>query len=175
MSWQTDISIITRVWINDLGMERVYSDSRLEQLIVVAAKYVKSEINLAYDYIIDLSNETITPDPSSAGVNDESFIAFTALKAECLLEYSTFRTKVANEGVRASLGSASLSVGGNLKGYEIILNQGPCALYNKLRMEHEVGNVLLLQAILGPFSGNQFDPDIQNSRERFNNRDGFYP
>lgn len=175
MSWQTDISIITRVWINDLGMERVYSDSRLEQLIVVAAKYVKSEINLAYDYIIDLSNETITPDPSSAGVNDESFIAFTALKAACLLDYSTFRTKAANEGVRASLGSASLSVGGNLKGYEIILNQGPCALYNKLRMEHEVGNVLLLQAILGPFSGNQFDPDIQNSREKFNNRDGFYP
>lgn len=123
MSWQTEISTITRVWINDLADTPTYSDARLLQLILVAAKYVKIEVNLKYDYTIDLDFSTITPDPTS--IKDEDFIAFVSLKSACLLDHSTFRTKAANEGIRASLGPSSLSVGGNLAGYETILKQGP--------------------------------------------------
>lgn len=172
MSWQTEISTITRVWINDLSDSPTYSDARLIQLILVAAKYVKIEVNLEYDYSIDLDNLAITPDPTS--LNDENFIAFVALKSACLLDHSTFRTKAANEGIRASLGPASLSVGGNLAGYETILNQGPCSLYEQLKMDYEIGNTSLFKAVLGPFSGNDFDPEFQHDRSRTSNRSGFY-
>lgn len=172
MSWQNEISTITRVWINDLADPPVYSDERLEQLIVVAAKYVKLEVNLENDYIIDIASTGITPDPTD--INDENFIGFVSLKAACLLDQSTFRTKAANEGIRAALGPASLSVGGSLAGYETILNQGPCALYEQLKMDYEIGNVSLLKAVLGPFSGNQFDPEFQHDRSRNSDRSGFY-
>lgn len=172
MSWQTEISTITRVWINDLSDTPTYSDSRLLQLILVAAKYVKLEVNLKYDYSIDLDLSTITPDPTS--ISDEDFVAFVALKSACMLDHSTFRTKAANEGIRAALGPASLSVGGNLAGYETILNQGPCSLYEQLKMDYESGNTDLFKAILGPFSGNQFDPEFQGTNDRNNYRNGFY-
>ena len=172
MSWQTEISTITRVWINDLSDTPTYSDSRLLQLILVAAKYVKLEVNLEYDYTIDLDNSSISPDP--VDINDENFIAFVALKSACLLDHSTFRTKAASEGISASLGPAKLSVGGNLSGYKTILDQGPCSLYEQLKMDYEIGNTSLFKAILGPFSGNQFDPEFQSAHERYNYRNGFY-
>lgn len=172
MSWQTEISTITRVWINDLCDNPTYSDARLLQLILVAAKYVKLEVNLKNDYTINLESSTITPDPTS--INDEDFVAFVALKSACMLDHSTFRTKAASEGIRAALGPASLSVGGNLAGYETILNQGPCSLYEQLKMDYESGNTDLFKAILGPFSGNQFDPEFQGTNDRNNYRNGFY-
>jgi len=172
MSWQTEISTITRVWINDLSDTPTYSDARLIQLILVAAKYVKVEVNLEYDYSIDLDNLSITPDPTS--LNDENFVAFVALKSACLLDHSTFRTKAANEGIKAALGPASLSVAGNLAGYQTILNQGPCSLYEQLKLDYEIGNVSLFKAVLGPFSGNDFDPEFQHDRSRTSDRSGFY-
>lgn len=171
MSWQTEISTITRVWINDLDSSPVYSDDRLLQLILVAAKYVKLEVNLDNEYNINFDTASITPDPTS--INDESFIGFVSLKAACLLDQSTFRTKAVNEGIKAALGPASLSVGGNLAGYETILNQGPCALYEQLKLDYEIGNISLFQAILSPFAGNNFDPEYQKSRSIFH-RNNFY-
>ena len=172
MSWQTEISTITRVWINDLSDTPTYSDGRLLQLILVAAKYVKMEVNLQTDYTIDLSSIVLTPDPTE--IKDDNFIAFVALKSACLLDHSTFRTKAANEGISAALGPAKLSVGGNLSGYKTILDQGPCAMYEQLKMDYETGNTDLFRAVLGPFSGNQFDPEFQSAHERYNYRNGFY-
>jgi len=172
MSWQTEISTITRVWINDLSDTPTYSDDRLLQLILVAAKYVKMEVNLQTDYTIDLSSIVLTPDPTE--IKDDNFIAFVSLKSACLLDHSTFRTKAANEGITAALGPAKLSVGGNLVGYKTILEQGPCSMYEQLKMDYEVGNTDLFRAVLGPFSGNQFDPEFQSAHERYNYRNGFY-
>lgn len=172
MSWQKEISTITRVWINDLSDTPTYNYARLLQLILVAAKYVKLEVNLQHEYTIDLDLGTISPDPIS--INDENFIAFVALKSACLLDHSTFRTKAANEGITAALGPAKLSVGGNLSGYKTILDQGPCALYEQLKMDYELGNTDLFKVVLGPFSGNQFDPEFQSAHERYNYRNGFF-
>jgi hypothetical protein len=172
MSWQTEISTITRVWINDLCDDKNYSDSRIIQLILVAAKYVKLDVNLENEYNIDLENLAIIPDPTE--IKDENFIAFVALKAACLLDHSTFRTKASNEGITAALGPAKLSVGGNLSGYKTILDIGPCSIYEQLKMDYEIGNIGLFRAVLGPFSGNQFDPEFRNNMNRFSNRSGFY-
>ena len=169
--WILEIPLIVRTWINDLSDNPTYSDDRLQQVIIVAGQYVTREINLSTQYDCDIVNLSITPDPSGP-VRDDTFIAFVALKTACILDQSTFRTKAAGEGIRAGLGAASVSVAGKLKGYKEILDVGPCAMYEKLRMEYEVGNANGIKAVLSPFVGNKFDARYLN-REHGRSRDFF--
>lgn len=157
MSWNVEMPLIVRSWINDLSDTPTYSDERVQQLIVVAAQYVIKEVDLTVDYTINIVNPDITPDPVLAEDKDLDFISLTSLKAACILDQSSLRTKAATEGIKAALGPAQLAVGGGLRGYEVILNQGPCALYNRLVQDHQIGNVAAIHAILGPFVGNNFD------------------
>ena len=159
MSWQIELPIIIRTLINDLEISPTYTDDRLQQTIVVAAQYVNREINFDTDYTIDLNNLNITPDPTTMTSRDEDFIGFVSLRAACFLDQSTFRTKATAEGIRTSLGSANISVAGNLKGYQTILEVGPCGMYDKLKLEHEIGNIKYVRAVLSPFVGNKFSPD----------------
>ena len=167
MSWNVEMPLIVRSWINDLSDTPTFSDERVQQLIVVAAQYVIKEVDLTIDYTINIVNPDITPDPVLAEDKDLDFISLTSLKAACILDQSSLRTKAATEGIKAALGPAQLAVGGGLRGYEVILNQGPCAMYNKLKEDHQIGNVQALHAILSPFVGNKFDPRyLQDSSDR---------
>lgn len=169
MSWQTDMTTIVRVWINDLDASPTYSDSRIQQVITVAAQNVIREVNFVQNYTIDISSTGITPDPTAQDTKDDDFVALTSLKSACILDQSTFRTKAVNEGIKTTLASASLSVQGNLRGYHTLLQVGPCAIYDQLRTEFEVGNPSTCQAILSPFVGNKFDP-----RNTSSHLGGFY-
>ena len=117
MSWNLEIPIMVRTLVNDLSDNPEYSDERIQQAIVVAAKYVKFDVSLDNEYIIDVSNPDITPDPTVD--NDDIFISLVSLKAACIIDQSTLRTKSATEGVRAALGPASISVNGGLSGIKI--------------------------------------------------------
>jgi hypothetical protein len=158
--WEIEIPIIIRNLINDFAEPPTYSDSRIKQLAVVAAQYVLNDINLSTQYNIDIVNETITPDPSAPNSRDTDFIGFIGLKSACILDQSTFRTKAALEGIKTALGSANLSISGNLAGYKMILDQeqGPCKLYDQLTLDHNIGNATAVSAVLSPFVGNNFDP-----------------
>jgi hypothetical protein len=157
MSWKIEIPIIVRTWINDLSDTPTYSNDRVLQLITVAAQYVTKEVNLDNEYSIDIINKEITPDPTTLGEKDVDFIGFVSLKASCILDQSTIRTKAASEGIRASLGPANLSVNGSLRGYELMLSKGPCYLYEQLKTDYEIGNANVVRAVLSPFVGNNFD------------------
>lgn len=163
MSWQTEMTIIVRTLINDLDQPFAYCDDRIHQMIAVAGTYVQQDANLQTRYTIDVSVPSIVEDPTMP--RDDIFVALTCLKAACFFDQSTFRTKAVLEGVRTSLGSASLGVGGNLSGYKTILEQGPCAMYQQLLEEHNIGGdgaVNVIQAVLSPFVGNNFDPRWHN-------------
>ena len=162
MSWQLEIPIITRVWINDLDPNPTYSDARIKQVVVVAAMNVNREVSFTETYSVDIVNETISPDPTVESSLDNDFTALVALKAACILDQSTYRTKAINEGIKTSLASASLHTAGNLKGYKDLLDVGPCGMYEKLRQEFEIGNPNMVQAVLSPFAGNKFDPTSMN-------------
>lgn len=171
MYWQIELPIMIRNLINDFESPPTYSDERIQQLVTIAARYVIGEVNLDNEYTIDIVNGSIAPDPCDPNTRDTDFIGFVALKAACLLDQSTFRTKAVNEGVSAGLGSAKLTVGGNLQGYKTILDVGPCNMYSDLVMDHNIGNINTVRAILSPFVGNNFDPrSINNS---YNHRNIF--
>jgi hypothetical protein len=172
MSWQTEIPIIVRTLVNDFGDQPVYSDDRVLQIITVAAKYVQFDVVLDHPYEIDVSNISISPDPTVD--RDEIFISLVSLKAACIIDQSTVRTKAASEGIRAALGPASLSVSGNLEGWKLILDKGPCAAYDELTSHWDVAQATIAIGILSPFSGNKFDPELQGARTYSNFRNSFY-
>lgn len=130
MSWNVEIPIIVRTLINDLSENPTYSDDRILQVITVAAKYVQFDVNLDHSYTINVVNPNISPDPTID--NDSIFISLVSLKAACIIDQSTLRTKAAMEGIRAALGPANLSVAGSLVGIKMILENGPCATYDEL-------------------------------------------
>ena len=173
MSWQTELTTMVRTLINDATKPYQFSDNRIAQTILVAGKYLQFDVVLDHPYSIDVANQTISPDPTED--NDEIFIILASLKAACLIDQGTLRTKAAMEGVRAALGPASLSVGGSAAGWEMILKHGPCKLYDDLVEHWDVANASAIAAILGPFSGNKFDPEFQHNRSRTSDRSGFYP
>lgn len=157
MSWQIEIPIIVRNLIGDINDPPIYNEDRVKQLIVVAAQYVTREVNLNIDYQINIINPDIFPDPSLESSRDQDFISFISLKSACLLDHSTLRTRAASEGIKASLGPATLNVGAN-SSYQLLLAQGPCKMYENLRLDYELGNTSLLRGVLSPFVGNNFDP-----------------
>lgn len=159
MSWEIEIPLVVRTLINDLDTDSpTYSDDRIKQLVVVAARYVINEIPFATQYNLDIINSTISPDPSVDATRDVYFVSFVALKSACLLDQSTFRTKAISEGIRTALGPANLQVAGNLAGYKTLLDMGPCKTYEQSRLEYVAGNTQIIRAVLSPFVGNNFDP-----------------
>ena len=164
MSWKKEILVIVRTLINDLGPTYAFSDSRLLQTIVVGAQYVQFDIDLNNKYSINIVSPNILPDPTALDPKDEVFISLTALKSACIIDQSTFRTKAALEGIRAALGPASLSISNNnLSGLKVVLDKGPCALYESLTYTWDIQNAVAVRAIFSPFIGNNFDPRNLNN------------
>lgn len=156
MAWQDDMTQMLRVLIFDLESTPTYSDARLEEMIVAASHLVIQDINFSTNYTISIMSQTITPDPTVA--DDTEFINFVILKAACIADQSTLRSKVNSAGVSVKLGPASISTATNLRGHEILLSQGPCAAYQEMKWEYELGNANAIRAVLSPFIGNNFDP-----------------
>jgi hypothetical protein len=156
MSWQVEIPIIVRTLINDWSDPPQFSEDRLLQVISVAAKYVQFDVSLDYEYTISAADTSITPDPTTN--KDDIFISLISLKAACIIDQSSLRTKAALEGIKTVLGPASLTVQGNLDGWKTIVEKGPCATYDELTSHWNVQNASAVKAILSPFVGNNFDP-----------------
>lgn len=163
MAWKSEIVPIVRVLINDLVEPYTYSNNRLYQVIVVAAQFVKEDLQGLSDYTINIQTPDISPDPTESDTRDDIFLNSVSLKSACFVDQSTFRTKAASEGIRAALGPASLSVTGNLSGFKILLDQGPCALYDKFISDYDIANATNIASVLSPFIGNKFDSRLTNA------------
>lgn len=167
MSWQEELTITTRVLINDLTTPYEYTDCRIQQILTVAAKYVQFDVNLDKTYTIDVVYNNITPDPTDN--NDQIFSSLVCLKAACIIDQGALRTKAALEGIRTALGSASISFGGSLAGWQSIIDHGACALYEELTSHWDVKNATAFAAVLSPFVSNNFDPRYLKNVEPYRN------
>ena len=158
MSWQDETIPMLRVLINDLGETPDYSESRLEELLLVAASYVSREIGFANDYTVSITSCTISPDPTDKSGDGLDFMNFIVLKAACIVDQSTLRTKAALAGLKAQFGPARLDTLQHLDGFKILMEQGPCATYEQLKMEYMFGNDHYVKGVFSPFVSNNFDP-----------------
>lgn len=157
--WKDEMVVMLRVLINDLSDTPTYSDKRLQQLLVVAARYVLQDMDFDVSYTVNISVPDISPDPTSSDDRDEAFTNFVVLKAACLSDQSLFRTKALMEGVTAKCGPATLSVVGHLPGFKQLLTVGPCAAYDEFKRQYYLGEARGVRAVMSPFIGNNFDPE----------------
>lgn len=158
MAWQEELTAITRVLVNDMVEPYQFSDLRLQQVLAVAGRYVQFDVNLDHAYTIDAVNNIISPDPTLD--NDSIFISLVCLKAACIVDQSIYRTKAAAEGIRTALGPASLSISGQSDAWKSIIEHGACATYDELTSHWDVKEASAIRAVLSPFVGNNFDPQI---------------
>lgn len=156
MAWQDTMIIMLRILVNDVEDTPTYSDSRMEQILTVSAMYVNQEMDFDNTYTVDVVSPDISPDP--VGVNDIAFINFVVLKAACITDFSTFRTKALQSGIKAKCGPATLETTKHLDGFKQLLESGPCQAYEALKQNWVFGDGRLIKAIMSPFVSNDFDP-----------------
>lgn len=146
--WQDIARVPLRVLLNDIDAT-VYTDDTLDKLLIVAASFVVMEIKLLTYYLVDFSDSSVTPDPSSDGV----FINFSVLKAACLKGGWDFNSRLAIDGIAAKLGPVSIDVNSGGANLLALLKEGPCKMYESLALQYNVSrNSTIVKGILTPFS-----------------------
>lgn len=158
MCWQEDMVTIVRFLINDLAVPSTHSDERLQQTILVAAQMVINEVDFATDYVVNLSEFTLTPDPTE-GTKDNAFIELVSLKAGCMIDRGGYRQQLGIGGISVKIGFESIDTGGSLKGYETLFKEGLCKEYEDRKWDYETEQYVPGRILIGPFAGPNFNAD----------------
>lgn len=147
--WETDLILMLRVMIGDLIPVPKNTDTYLKRVLITAGILVENDILLSNDYIFDISNMTITPDP--VVLNDIVFKALVPLKASCILNQADFRIAL-SQGISVRDGDSALNTSVSFGGYRDILQLGPCSAYSKLVNQLSAASSSLVGgAVLGAY------------------------
>ncbi len=150
MAWQNEMVRIIRHIINDLDSANYsFSDSRLEETILVSAQLVLTEIDFDKTYTVDVDALTLDPDPTTGGDKDDPFISLVSLKTACLILGSEVRTNSLN-AVSVKDGAAAIDMRGVTAGLTS-LYKDLSAKYDQAVLQYKAGNSVVGHAILGPY------------------------
>lgn len=151
MTWDVDLVLVLRVLIGDLNAPQKNSDSYLQRVLVAAGIIVNVEVDLPEDYVFDISDVEITPDPIVIG--DTITQALLPLKAACILNQSQFQTAL-GQGIKVRDGDSAIDTSVSFRGYRDILEFGPCKAYEQLKWQIEsAGSSAIGGAVLSPYRG----------------------
>ena len=155
MPWQNEMTIIVRHIIGDLDSDNYnFSDSRIEESILVAAQLIHNEMEFFIDYTIEVDNGSLTPDPTTTGVStsnkDDDFIALCCLRSGLLLTNSLLRT-YALKAISIRDGASSLDMRGIVAGLKMI-NDDLTKKYEDVKLNYETGKLGFGKVILSPYS-----------------------
>jgi hypothetical protein len=155
MSWNNEMVIIVRHIIGDLDTDNLlFSDSRIEESILVAAQLIHNEMEFVIDYNIEIDNGSLTPDPTSTPVSpsnkDDDFIALCCLRSGLLLTNSLLRT-YSLKAFSIRDGASSLDMRGVVSGLKIV-NDDLTTKYEDVKLAYQMGKYGFGKSILGPYS-----------------------
>jgi hypothetical protein len=152
ISWEMDCVELLRNLINDVAEPQRYTDDRLTRALVVAAFQVLRRADFSQDFIVDISQQLITPDPTDrdGGTNDEDFVNFMCLKAACIID-----TGAAMLAAQSAFTAKDMVTQVDLRGVATstlaILEKGYCSTFETLLGEYIDGNNFVSAAVMGPF------------------------
>lgn len=155
MSWSDEMVPVVRVLINDLGSPTTYTDSRLEEVIVVAAQLLLKEIDWDKTYVISISASSITPDPTS-DARDDAFINLVCLKAASFIYDSEAKT-ASVMGIRITDGPSTIDISGRLSS-SLALSEKFREDFRRAKIEYLAGNSRAGHAILTPYTNRIYNP-----------------
>lgn len=151
MAWDDELVAVVRVMVNDPD-SATFSENSLINALLVAAMQVKHELALDVDYAINVSNQTLSPDPTLAATLDESFSNLMCLKAACIVDRGA-AILAAKQAIRVRDGSSSIDLTGALTGKLRLLEKGGwCSAYQDAKLDYQRDRLAVAgQAVLGPF------------------------
>lgn len=152
--WQNDWTLMLRHVISDVDDPQRYTDDRLQTALLVGAQFVNNEFTLATTYNIDLSQLTLTPDPTIVGSNlatpDEWFTNLSVMKTSIIMLRNDLKLaalsawKIKDIDVAIDLTAVANVSKELLKDVE--------SLYDQARSQYMVGVNPQCSAILGAFN-----------------------
>lgn len=171
MSWQGQISTMVRHMINDVDQTNYkYSVSRLETTILVAAQLVSQDMDFDNDYVVNVEQSTLTPDPTDTDTKDNAFINLTTLKTACVIIGSEVRSEASN-AISIKDGPSAIDLRGVANTLNV-LYKDLCEKYDQLTYDYVAGGSLAGQVILGPYSpGSDF---VTRTHNNYDFRGGYF-
>lgn len=130
MAWDETATQILRVLLDDLGDTPRYTDAKLLSVLVVAALQINQELDFTTTYTVNVTNETVTPDPE----DDEAFINLVTLKSACIVNRAELLI-AANRAIYVKDGAASVDLRGVPENKLKVLERGWCAAYQDAKCE----------------------------------------
>lgn len=107
--WSTQMVMMLRYYINDLCDPPTYNNERLKEALLVAALQVTNEVDLIYNYNVDLDALSITPDPTLSNPKDENMMLLVGYKAAAIITMSEFKT-ASSKGLIVKDGSSMVDM-----------------------------------------------------------------
>jgi hypothetical protein len=156
MAWQTEMVRLVRFMINDLDPTNMtYPDTRLQELLVVAAQLVVAELDFTQPFAADLQNLQIVPDPTARyttpPTRDDSFINLTCMKAACITDRSESKT-ASNQAVDVRDGSSQVNLRWVAVARLALLDKSWCKAYEDVKLAYMMNRSHIAgAAICGPF------------------------
>lgn len=154
--WEQELVLVTRVLINDYIQPYAYSDSRIQEVLIIAGMLCQLEVDLLHSpYQFDPSNLIMTPDPADPAIGkDYGACCLFSLKAACILQLSSFRDKARNAGIQVRSDRELVDTKGQLDGDKFLLNSefDNCKSYAESVWIYKAGNYNAGYALVGPMS-----------------------
>lgn len=133
MAWTTTLVTMVRHLVSDLSVgEERYEDSRIREALVMAGILTSRIYKFDNDYTFDISGPTISPDPTLTATLDNDAIALFTLRTACMLDVARLQDNADNIGVIVRDENTLIDTKSNDKGYQSILDNGPCSSYYQL-------------------------------------------
>lgn len=146
MAWQIELVRIVRHLINDLEGES-YSQSRLEEAILVNAQLIYQSVDFVNVYTIDVDEVTLSPDPT-VDTKDAGFINLVCLKTALMIAYGEVKT-LASQAYNIKDGPSSIDIGSAYKAskdlYDSLQEQ-----FELEKVRYQAGNCRAGLGILSP-------------------------
>ena len=154
MTWENEIVRIVRFLVNDLESES-YTDSRLEETILVAAQLLLATMDFDHSYAVEVDCASLTPDPTLTSPKDNFFTNVLALKTACIILGSEAKT-LAAQSYTIKDGPSSISITGAYQATKQLYTE-MCNKLDKVIFDYRAGNSIAGQSVLGPYTQENLD------------------
>jgi hypothetical protein len=147
MAWQTDSVQIIRTLIHDVDPSAyVYTDERLEEVFVISAYNIITDIVFDTTYTITISTNTISPTP----VSDKYVMNLVSLKAASIILFSEYKT-ASNSAVKVVDGPSTIDYTAVSKNLKELYNNA-VEQYEQMKYRYYTGEGAGGIVVLTPYS-----------------------
>lgn len=159
--WECAVVGMLRYVIGDDISPFTYSDTKLKNLIIYSGFILDKDISYGQNYIFDLTQLTITPDPVIS--RDFAFINLTVLKSAVFLARNILRT-VSTQAIKFKDGQSEYD-GKEIYRAQLEVLKSTQAEFDQAWAQYQFGDTAPGNSILGPYS---------SDRINFGNSEGFF-